>query len=372
MAFDFSKAKPILLDDNQAKALEAKLHTQENRVSRPVATEDSIKLWKTPINDRALVYIPNFTRVDEAGNTVFDAERAFVYPIRTNSEYLQLRDTTGLTGLNDQGISGNSPLREIEQENWEIYNAKLNAQASKLGVDPKSDSLKDFRSSLLSNFSVKPSNEYLYFPIIHIETSKAQDGNSSVQLTDALKKDGQPVLTPYVFRISKRQFDKLFANIASTLAVGDTLGGHLYQFSYITGKATSDLKEPARDSGLAFVPTMMQTPLDDATKASMDAIADFIKVENLRNKVYELMLLPDEVHAEIAKEAHARIEDELKLVRLQATAIETSEDNAQLGAGQVQGTDQSTTAVDNIMANLGAGQPTQEQPTQPNNGVSFG
>lgn len=372
MAFDFSKAKPISLDDNQAKALEAKLHTQENRVSRPVATEEGINFWKTPINDRALIYIPNFTRVDEEGNTVFDAERAFVYPIRTNSEYLQIRDTTGLTGLNEQGISGNSPLREIEQENWEIYNAKVTAQASKLGVDPKSDSLKDFRSGVLSNFSVKPSNEYLYFPIIHVETAKAQDGSSSVQLSDALKKDGQPVLTPYVFRISKRQFDKLFANIASTLAVGDTLGGHLYQFSYITGKATSELKEPARDSGLAFVPTMMQTTLDDATKANMDAIANFIKVENLRNKVYELMLLPDEVHAEIAKEAHARIEDELKLVRLQATAIEASADNAQLGAGQAQGVDQSATAVDNIMANLGAGQPEQGQPAQPNNGVSFG
>ena len=45
-------------------------------------------------------------------------------------------------------------IREIEQENWEIYNSKNEAKAKSLGVDPKSDALKEFRRELINNFSV--------------------------------------------------------------------------------------------------------------------------------------------------------------------------------------------------------------------------
>ena len=350
MAFDFSKVESVKLDDQQAKELESKLQNQEKKVSRPLAKDENLEMWKTPINDRALIYIPNFTRMDADGNPELATERAFIYAVRTASEYLQLRDTTGLSGLTEAGISGNDPLREVEQENWEIYNAKVDAQAKKLNIDKKSESLKDFRAEVLNNFSVKPSNEYYYFPIVHLVTSKDAQGHSSVQLEDVINKDGKPVMKPYLYRISKAQFDKMFATIVSTLPKGETLGGRLYQFSYITGKATSELKNPARDSGLAFTPNLMQNALDEGTKQALDSVAEFMTLDYLRDNVYELMLLPDAVHTEVAKDAHARIEQELNLIRLQSVTDSTP-DQAQITSGG----DAGGTAVDNLMQNLGAG-----------------
>lgn len=350
MAFDFSKVESVKLDDQQAKELESKLQNQEKKVSRPLAKDENLEMWKTPINDRALIYIPNFTRMDADGNPELATERAFIYAVRTASEYLQLRDTTGLSGLTEAGISGNDPLREVEQENWEIYNAKVDAQAKKLNIDKKSESLKDFRAEVLNSFSVKPSNEYYYFPIVHLVTSKDAQGYSSVQVEDVINKDGKPVMKPYLYRISKAQFDKMFATIVSTLPKGETLGGRLYQFSYITGKATSELKNPARDSGLAFTPNLMQNPLDEGTKQALDSIAEFMTLDYLRDNVYELMLLPDAVHAEVAKDAHARIEQELNLIRIQSVTDSTP-DQAQITSGG----DAGGTAVDNLMQNLGAG-----------------
>lgn len=374
MAFDFSKVESVKLNDQQAKELENKLQNQEKRVSRPLAKDENLEVWKTPINDRALIYIPNFTRINADGVPELATERAFIYSIRTASEYLQLRDTTGLSGLTEVGISGNDPLREVEQENWEIYNAKVEAQAKKLNIDKKSESLKDFRSEILNNFSVKPSNEYYYFPIVHLVTSKDAQGHSSVQLDDVIQKDGRPVMKPYLYRISKAQFDKMFATIVSTLPKGETLGGRLYQFSYITGKATSELKNPARDSGLAFTPNLMQSTLDEGTKKALDSVAEFMTLDYLRENVYELMLLPDAVHAEVAKDAHARIEQELNLIRLQAVTESTSNQNLITG-----GQDAGGTAVESLMKNLGAGTSVEntETGTPTNNagglsGLSFG
>ena len=349
MAFDFSNTKPVQLNDDQAKLLEAKLQSQEKKVKRPVASDESVQVWKTPINDRALIYIPNFTRTLADGRVELETERAFIYPVRTSAEFLQIRDTTGLTGLSEQDISGNSPLREIEQENWEIYNSKNDAKAKSLGVDPKSDALKEFRRELINNFSVQPSNEYLYFPIVHIETNKGADGYNSSQIADVKKdKDGKPVLTPYLYRISKSQFDKLFATIVTTLPAGETLGGHIFQFSYITGKATADLHNPARDSGLAFNPVMINQAITPEDQAFFDNVASGLRISHLREVVYELMLLPDAVHAEIAKDAHKRIEDELKIVRINSVAEETPA----IETGNTQGV---TSAVDGLINNLGGG-----------------
>ena len=63
------------------------------------------------------------------------------------------------------------------------------------------------------------------------------------------------------------------------------------------------------------------------------------------------MLLPDAVHAEIAKDAHKRIEDELKIVRMNSV----SEEAPALETGNTQGV---TSAVDGLINNLGGGQAT--------------
>lgn len=348
MAFDFSKVESIKLDDEKTKELKAKLEEQEPVVKRVIANDERIKMWKTPINDRALIYIPNFTRINSETNLPeLDTLKAFIYQIKTGAEFLQFRDTTGLTGLTEFGVSGNDPLRKVEQENWEIYNAKLEAHAKKLGTTPKHDSLRDYRSGLINDFSVKPSNDYFYFPIVHLVTTKDAQGNSSVRTSDVVIVDGKPKAEVYLYRISGSWFNKFFKPILQTLPEDETLGGRFYQFSYITDKPTAELQNAARDSGLSFSPSLLPTPVPEELASHLDGLASFMTSEHLLESVYELMVLPDAVHEEVAKEAHKAIEMELKIIRAQAVSTASEGETQQIEGGT------GKSEVESLMDNLG-------------------
>lgn len=356
---DFSKLKPVKLDEKNAETLENKLRNQVTRVVVPTSVDDVISMWRTPVNDRALVYIPNFTRKNADGEPELDTEKAFIHSVRTASGYRQMRATTGLTGLSEVGISGDDPLHEVEQKNWEIYNFRLDRKAAKLNADKGSDALQETRRNLLNDFSVRPANEYYYFPIIKIETEMeaGKDTHSTRKIVKG--EDGKPSVEVYLFRISANWYQTKLLSLLDSMPEGATLAGQLYNFSYITGKKTADLKNPSRDSGLAFNPVIMNgmaDSLDEGALKWLDDQASKFTPQFLRENVYDLMLLPDDVHQELADEAMDVIKNEYDSMKMQESAEEIGGgDTAEIGEG---------TAAEKAMAQLGSGSADGSKPTE--------
>lgn len=327
MAFNLSSLKPVKLSEEQSQMVTKAVEKQDlSKRAIKSLDEENFPLWETLVNDKALIYIPNFTTTNpETGKIELNIESAFIYNIHFSHRYMDVRSTQGLAGLEEMGISGSDPLEEAVQVNWELYNEKLAIKAAELGLDARSDdtTIKSYRRTLLDNFTVRPASEYYYFPIIHIETEKDENGVHNPRAI--LQRDGKIVAKPYFYRISKNQFEKQFLPIIDTLEEGQTLGGQFYIFSYITGKKTEELSNPKRDSGLAFTPTLspMSSFTEDKRK-QLDALATDFTREKLREVIVSCLLLTDEQHAEIAKEAKLPVKAELETLSLMSAGASLS------------------------------------------------
>lgn len=326
MAFNIAKIKPVQLSAEQSAKVAAQLGGQDLQRTTPKTLDPDFPLWETLVNDKALIYVPNFTRENANGERELLTERAFIHDIRLGNSFMRVRSTQGLNDLPEVlGISGDDPLAQAEQLNWELYNEKADIKAIQLGVaDARSDddSMKAARRALLNAFTVKQAREFITFPIIHIETEKGANGMNDPR--KILKgPDGKPVTKVYYYQVSLATFEKQFKVIIDTLDLDQTLGGQFYVFSYDTGKKTEELDNPKRDSGLAFSATLsaMQA-IGVEGRAALDALAVDFTLEKARETIISLMLLDDEAHEDMAQQAMKPIQEELDTIRFsQGTVV---------------------------------------------------
>lgn len=324
MAFNINTFKPVKLSAEQTAAVAQSLGSQDISSKTPRVLDENFPLWEVIVNDKGLVYIPNFTQ-EVNGVKQLAVERAFIHDIRLGKQFMKIRSTQGLNGLPEElGISGQDPLSEAEQVNWDLYNKKAEIKGHQLGVDPRSDDegMKNARRALINAFTVKQAREFYTFPIIHISTEKDAQGKNDIRkiLRGA---DGNVVFKVYYYQVSEAQFTKQFKPIMDTLEEGETLGGQFYSFSYDTGKATEMLDNPKRDSGLNFKPTMIpMKAIDEAGRKALDQYAVEFTLEKARETIISLLLLDDEQHRAIAEQAIKPVQDELDTINLgQAQAV---------------------------------------------------
>lgn len=314
--------QPVKLPADKTKAVTEALNKQDMKRKTPKSIDENFPLWETLINDAALVYIPNVTTTTESGQVVFDKGIAHTYAIKIGNQFLEMRSTQGLSGLDEYGISGQDPLQEAQSVNWDLYNLKVDAKAAELQVEPKSDleAMKTFRRQVLDQFTVKQANLYYYFPIVEIKTNKGEDGTHDVRkiYTDG---EGQISAKPYFFKVSEASYIKKFKPIEDTLMEGDTLGGKFYRFAYITGKETSELSNPKRDSGLAFTVTKLDLGENGAKIATaLDAKVVEFTEEKAREVIISLMITDDAVHQDVADQAVRSVLDEIETLKALANA----------------------------------------------------
>lgn len=362
MAFNVSNLKPVQLSAEQTAQVAASLGSQDVSRRTPKVLDPNFPLWETLVNDKALIYVPNFTRTNpETGELELAVERAYIHDVRLGNSFMQVRSTQGLTDLPEVlGISGQDPLAEAEQLNWELYNEKVAVKVAQLGVsDARSDdeAMKAARRSILNEFTTKQAREFVLFPIIHIETEKSQNGMNDPR--KIVTKDGKVVTKVYYYQVSMATFEKQFKTIIDTLEVGQTLGGQFYVFSYDTGKRTEELDNPKRDSGLAFTATlsaMSQIPAE--SRAALDDLAKDFTLEKARETVISFMLLSDEQHADIAQQAMKPVQEQLDTLRFAQGAAAAKGQSGLPAAGQGQ-------TPEDVMASFGATEatPNVEQPT---------
>lgn len=316
MTIQLSNIKPLVLNEEQAQAVNEAVKSQD--ISRHVAKsydEVNYPVWSTIVNDGALVYIPDFAEkeLDKNGNKVLKTEHVFQHAISLPSQFMQVRSTMNLVGLESVGITGNDPLQDAVSKNWDLYNLTLANQAKQLGLDPKdkeNETLAQFRRDLLDKFTVKPANEYRIFPIVVIET-EVEDGVHSPRKI-ILDDNKMPIFKVYWFQISETRFDQMFMSIEKTMEEGDYLGGNFYHFNYDTGKKLEDLKNPRMQSGLAFKPTLINFKSDQtATRKLFDEAAKEFTPAKARETVIAATLLPDEIHKQIADEAILPVQEKL-------------------------------------------------------------
>lgn len=139
-------------------------------------TDPRFPLFKTPVNENILVYIPRTNVIPSENGETMKMLEAHLHDYKSGKMYGQLRCINGLAGgvFEQLGYDGACPLCEAMQDEWKLYNLKLEMEAKKLGVDPQNDPtnlLQTAKTRILSEMSLSNADEYVTFPIVIIPTS---------------------------------------------------------------------------------------------------------------------------------------------------------------------------------------------------------
>lgn len=146
---------------------------QEKQQGGARSIDPDFPVFKTPVNENILVYIPRVNmKIDENGETM-RVLPALIHNWKVNKKFGASRCVSGLSGggYDTLGYDGSCPYCEAMNDVWELYNKKMAAEGAKRGVDPQNDpgdTLKPVRTIALNEMDLKGAEEYVTFPVVII------------------------------------------------------------------------------------------------------------------------------------------------------------------------------------------------------------
>lgn len=243
--------------------------TQEQEAPKgfQASTDPNFPVFKTPVNEDILVYIPRVGVRQTENGEVHDVLRSLLHDYREGNNYGSMRCVHGLDGnahavYQALGYDGTCPACEASKESWDLYRLKIEAAAKVAGVDPQNDPnnvLKTAKENALKEMAVRNAEEYVTFPVVVIPCSAKNQ-----PAPDALDR-----LQVFFVHWRKQRYDE---NFLSTLDVLVNNPGHAAG-QFFQWKFTYDSKgkqHTARDSAKNAKYLLIQ---DNAVREAWQSIA---------------------------------------------------------------------------------------------------
>ena len=239
-------------------------------------TDPKFPVFATPVNTDILVYIPNTNVVQTENGSEMKLMTVHTHTYREGQITGMLRCISGLEGgvySEVLGYDGSCPACEATKDCWALYNRKLQAEATKLGIDPQNDTgdvLKSARRKILDEMDMKGSEEYVTFPIVVIPTQE----KSYKPTPDALKN----LQVQYVVWTKKRYEKNIIGALDSLMENPGHPGGMfwLWKFSYDTGGKQANARDSAKNAKyMPVIDPAFLNALNPAKPALDKAAAEF-------------------------------------------------------------------------------------------------
>ncbi|PHE64201.1 hypothetical protein COF68_04975 [Bacillus toyonensis] len=336
---NISKLQPIKLDSQEALAkVEKATQNQTLSTAAPRTFDPNFPMFRFETNNKHLVYIPNFYTTDDDGNKHLIRESAWIHSVTKGRQFMALRSTQGLQGLDEYGISGDSPLMKATQENWELYNIKYKQVAQAMGIDPANDVgevLKPKRQELLSQRVVKDPDLKHYFPIVVFETSK--DTKTGINTLNWVidEQTKAPKYKIFWMEVSENTWKEKWDKVMDSLDDGDCLAGKLVSLNYNFTEDISSEKNPRRDSGKALQINIRNMKPEEADfYKHLDEQAKEWTKDKAREVIIACALLTDEQQQEIVDEVMQDVRLELAQLKNMALGVGGGEQQQQITTNQ--------------------------------------
>lgn len=180
---------------------------QTGKQSFKKTTDDSV-MFQVPINDKVLVYVPNYFDVID-GVEQLRMDKPFLHKIKEGTRTSFVRCTAGLEELGYHSC----PLCEATQAHWDLANIQVEEACKEKGLDKdnkESEPVREIRSKFYKNRVLDNAQRKYIFPIVIIN-NKEKDT------------DGFPVITPAWYSISERFYNEKWAPVLKNLESGNTI-----------------------------------------------------------------------------------------------------------------------------------------------------
>lgn len=264
------------------------------------STDPKFPVFKTPVNENILVYIPRTNVMAGENGEVMKMLETHIHDYKRGKSYGQLRCINGLSNpvFNALGYDGVCPACEGMKEVWELYNLKLGEEAKKLGVDPQNDPsnlLEGAKKRILGEMDLSNADEYVTFPIVIIPTS------GKMQPTEDALKNLKVVFVQW----KKKRYNDSIVSALDTLMENP---GHpagmfwMWNFTYDTQGKQANARDSAKNAKYIPITDGKATAkLESFIKPCEEASAEFTLVKAAEVVVSNQFMYKEDLQAEVDK-----------------------------------------------------------------------
>lgn len=239
------------MSKNLAKLL-AQSKTQEAGTSYQPTTDPNIKMFKTPVNERVVVYVP---LVKQKGQSEEEAKEVFSAVLHDYNEGQRFGRARCIHGISTGGpleledgtvieYNGECPYCEAVSKEWDVANKGIDAELALNGVtreDCNPDQLKAIKRKYYGDRKIQNAEKYVVFPVAVLPVDPSNKY--------AVIPDREPELSYVIWRESRFK-DKLESALQSLLDGGDSIKGlyWLWDFTYDTKGKEPTAMDSARNA----------------------------------------------------------------------------------------------------------------------------
>ena len=228
-------------------------------VSKPFGSTDSnFPLFKTPVGENWLVYIPTLNLVDNGDGTQTNVLlHSASHKYNTGKQFGDITCITGFPsdspvaealGYVDENGAHTCPACDALSECWDLVNAKTEALAKQLGIDPNNDRderLKPSRTKFMQEMAIQRSAEYVTFPIVMLPSKNNRPTD------DAMEK-----MQGYFVTMTKQRYEeKVCAGLEALFENPGHIAGRwmTWKFIYDTKGAQPNARDAAKNAQFIII-----------------------------------------------------------------------------------------------------------------------
>ena len=222
------------------------------------STDSNFPLFKTPVNENWLVYIPTLNLVDN-GDGTFTNEllHSASHKFSTGKQYGDIPCITGFPmdsivaealGYTDENGAHTCPACDALSECWDLVNAKVASVAKQIMVDPGNDrdeKLKPHRTKFMQEMAIQRPVEYVTFPIVMVPAK------NNKPTEDAMDK-----MQGYFVTMAKQRYEeKVCAGLDALFDNPGHIAGRwmTWKFTYDTKGAQPNARDAAKNAQFMII-----------------------------------------------------------------------------------------------------------------------
>ena len=257
---------------------------QSQEINKPYGSTDSkFPLFKTPVNEKLLVYIPALNVVElEDGTSTNDLLETALHNYKSGKRFGTISCISGIDSSSPiaevLGYSGHTcPACDAVNECWSLVNAKVNALAKELGISPDNDPnerLKPSRQKFMQEMAITRADKYVTFPIVVVPHKNFRVTEESLAEMKAY----------FVTWTKKRYDEKVCASLTTLFNNPGHIGGRfmVWDFTYDTNGQQANARDAAKNAKFNIITDPAALQGLEAVKVKAEEIAkDFTNIKAL-------------------------------------------------------------------------------------------